>query len=147
LQTVLADVDRLVLIVPADHALAGAPQVAFADALGFDFVTLARAASLTRKVDVAAEAAGRHLRIRIQVRSFDAMCRLVAAGMGLANLPRAGAALHGQALKLKVLELTGIDTQRRLLAATRERAVLSKAARAFVRLVEAHAATVRRQGR
>jgi DNA-binding transcriptional LysR family regulator len=136
LETFVCDVDELVLIVPAGHALAGATNVAFARALDHDFVSLARSASLTRKIGAAAEASGRALRIRVQVRSFDAMGRMVAAGLGLAILPRAGAALYADALALQIVALEGLDTRRRLLLAMRRRAALSPAALALVEIVE-----------
>lgn len=142
LQTVLAHVDELVLLAPREHALARAADanpggaVDLAQALDHDLVTLARSASLTRKVSAAAEERGRVLRIRVQVRSFDAMCRMVAAGLGLAILPRAGAALYTQALGLQVLPLRGMDVQRRLLLVMRDRASLSLAAQAMVAMVE-----------
>ena len=72
LETLVADVDNLVLIAPAAHSLAGSTSVAFDRTLNHNFVTLARSASLTRKVSAAAEAAGRILRMTVQVRSFDA---------------------------------------------------------------------------
>jgi DNA-binding transcriptional LysR family regulator len=136
LETFVCDVDELVLIVPAGHALVGASSVAFARALDHDFVTLARSASLTRKISAGAEASGRALRIRVQVRSFDAMCRMVAAGLGLAILPRAGAALYADALALQIVALEGFDIRRRLLLAMRRRAALSPAALALVEIVE-----------
>jgi hypothetical protein len=43
----------------------------------YDFVTLARSASLTRRVIAAGESVGRTPRIRVQVRSFDSMCRMI----------------------------------------------------------------------
>ena len=140
LETLVADVDDLVLITPAAHPLAAAMSMAFDRALDHDFVTLARTASLTRKLSAAAEAAGRILRIRVQVRSFDAMSRMVAAGLGLAILPRAGAALYADALKLRIVNLEGLDVRRRLVAAMRDRASLSPAARAFVAMIEARGA-------
>ena len=140
LETLVADVDDLVLIAPRAHPLAEAPSIPFERALDHDFVTLARTASLTRKVIAAAEAAGRGLRIRIQVRSFDAMSRMVAVGLGLAILPRAGAALYADALQLRIVTLEGLDVRRRLLLVMRGRAALSPAALAFVEMIEAHAA-------
>jgi DNA-binding transcriptional LysR family regulator len=65
-----------------------------------EFVTLARSASLTRKVIAAAEAAGRSMRIRVQVRSFATMCRMVACRLGLAVVPHAAAVLYTEALGL-----------------------------------------------
>ena len=141
LETLVADVDDLVLIAQAAHPLAESMSIAFDRALDHDFVTLARTASLTRKLSAAAEAAGRILRIRVQVRSFDAMTRMVAAGLGLAILPRAGAALYADALKLRIVNLEGLDVRRRLVVAMRSRAALSPAARAFVAMIEARGAT------
>lgn len=140
LETLVADVDDLVLIAPWAHRLAETPSIPFERALDHDFVTLARTASLTRKVIAAAEAVGRVLRIRIQVRSFDAMSRMVAVGLGLAILPRAGAGLYAEALQLRIVNLEGLDVRRRLLVVMRGRATLSAAALAFVEMIEAHAA-------
>jgi DNA-binding transcriptional LysR family regulator len=137
LETLLADVDDLVLLVPIGHALAPGPSVAFSRVLEHDFVTLARSASLTRKVNAAAEATGHVLRVRVQVRSFDAMARMVASGLGVAVLPRAGAALYAQALSLCVVDLEGLDVRRRLVVAMRRRSALSPAASALVDLIEA----------
>jgi DNA-binding transcriptional LysR family regulator len=133
LETFVCDVDEVVLITPAGHPLAGRSPVA----LEYDFVSLSRTASLTRKISAAAEATGRHLRIRVQARSFDTMCRMVSAGLGLTVLPRAGASLYADALGLKVMALEGFDVKRRLLLAMRGRAALSPAALALVESVEA----------
>jgi DNA-binding transcriptional LysR family regulator len=137
LESFVCDVDDVVLITPPGHPLAGNLPVAFERALDYDFVSLSRTASLTRKLSAAAEASGRTLRIRVQARSFDAMCRMVAAGLGLTVLPRAGASLYADALGLKVMTLQGFDVKRRLLLVMRSRAALSPAALALVESIEA----------
>ena len=139
LETFVCDIDDIVLLTPAGHPLAGAAPVAFERALDYDFVSLSRTASLTRKISAAAEANGRILRVRVQARSFDTMCRMVAAGLGLTVLPRAGATLYADALGLKVMTLEGLDVRRRLLLAMRNRAALSPAASALVESIEARA--------
>jgi DNA-binding transcriptional LysR family regulator len=139
LQTVVFDTDELVLLVPADHALASATPVPFVQTLDYDFVALRLTSSLTRRLSAAAESAGRTLRIRVQVRGFDAMCRMIAAGLGIGILPRAGAAPHVAGMGLKLVRLTGLWTQRRLLLAMRDRESLSGPARAFVEMVEKRA--------
>ncbi len=136
LETFVCEVDELVLLLPRGHALASSKAVAFERALDHDFVCLQRSASLTRKISGAAEAIGRVLRLRIQVRSFDVMCRMVAAGLGLAILPRAGAATYADALGLQVAELGGLDVRRRLLLAMRSRALLTPAALGLVAMLE-----------
>lgn len=137
LETFVCNIDEVVLITPPGHALAGAAAVPFERALDYDFVSLSRTSSLTRKLSAAAEAHGRNLRIRVQARSFDAMCRMVAAGLGVTVLPRTGASMYADALGLKVMALEGIDVQRRLLLAMRSRAALSPAASALVESIEA----------
>jgi DNA-binding transcriptional LysR family regulator len=137
LETVVCNVDRLVLLVPKNHALARQSRVTADQAFDHDLVTLARSASLTRKVMAAAEAVQRTPRIRVQVRSFDAMCRMVACGLGVAILPRAAAALYAEALGLAQVDVEGAATERVLLLAMRRRAELSPAAAALVEMMEA----------
>jgi DNA-binding transcriptional LysR family regulator len=137
LETIPCHADELVLLAHRQHSLAGQGVVHISQALAHDQVALARSASLTRKVIAAAETAGLTLRIRVQVRSFDAMCRMVACGLGVAVLPRLAAELYVKALDLVMLRLEGAEVQRRLLLALRQRATLSPAALAFVAMVEA----------
>lgn len=137
LETLPCHADELVLLVPRGHALAAQHEVPVGQALAFDQIALARSASLTRKVIAAAEVAGLTLRIRVQVRSFDSMCRMVACGLGLAVLPRSAASLYTRALDLAVLRLSGFEVERRLLLALRQRSALSPAALAFVAMIEA----------
>jgi DNA-binding transcriptional LysR family regulator len=137
LETIPCNADELVLLTPRSHVLAALQAVPVVQALAFDQIALARSASLTRKVIAAAEAAGLTLRIRVQVRSFDSMCRMVACGLGLAVLPRAAATLYTQALDLVMLPLSGVQVERRLLLALRQRTALSPAALALVTMIEA----------
>lgn len=140
LQTMVCHVDELALMLPAGHALAAPDRegaaVPLHTLLAHDLVAFGRATSLTRQLAAAAEAAHRPLRIRAQVRSFDAMARMVAAGLGLAVLPREGAAPYVHALGLVLQRIEGMRTERRLLLAMRDRAALTPAAQALVRLVE-----------
>jgi DNA-binding transcriptional LysR family regulator len=136
----VCEVDELVLVVPRGHALAAEATADFARALDHDFICLGRSASLTRKISGAAEAVGRNFRLRVQVRSFDVMCRMVAAGLGLAILPRAGASIYADALGLQVVTLQGLDAQRKLLLAMRDPAALSPAAQALVAMMRARMA-------
>ncbi len=136
LEVVLCNVDELVLLVPQNHRLAQQGEVPVQEALAYDQVALARSASLTRKVIAAAETTGLTVTIRVQVRSFDATCRMVASGLGVAVLPRTAAELYTHSLDLVMVKLSGADMERRLLLAMRQRSQLSSAALALVELVE-----------
>ena len=128
--------DRLVLVVPAAHELAGRTQVAFAEVLGEPFVCLhAGSAIHTFMMNAAAQLGGR-LDVRIQVRSFNAVCRMVAAGVGIGMVPRsaAGLAENGNAAvdSEKTVEISDSWAPRDLQLCFRAYANLSRAAAALV---------------
>jgi DNA-binding transcriptional LysR family regulator len=79
--------DTLVLVVPQGHALAGQGGLRFEALLGEDFVSLTDGNAISGRLTAAALALGQTLRIRMQMRSFDAVCRMVAAGLGVGVLP------------------------------------------------------------
>lgn len=79
--------DRFVLVVSRSHPLAARRQVSFAEILDYDFVGLDRASALQRFLADKAARAGRPLRLRVQLRSFDAVCRLVERDVGIGIVP------------------------------------------------------------
>lgn len=81
--------DSLVLLVPRGHPLEGRTEIGFADTLEYDYVGLNAGSSLLSRLVTAAIAADKTLRIRIQVSSFDGICRMIEAGLGIGVLPRA----------------------------------------------------------
>ncbi len=125
--------DRLVLIVPAGHGLAGRSQVGFAEVIDHAFVMLHAGSAIHTFTTNAAAALGRHLDVRIQVRSFEAVCRMVGAGVGIGMVPR-GAALQVAGLSEPpvVLEMNEPWAQRDLQICVRKGAVLSGFAQALV---------------
>ena len=132
LQTLPFRSDRLVLVVPPGHALAACPRVAFAEALDYDFVSLSGRTSLAQRLALEGGHLGKPLRIRIQVRSFDAMCQMVAAGLGIAVLPDAAVQPLVQALGLRMLELTDPWVERELLLGVRDLAALARPVRSLL---------------
>jgi DNA-binding transcriptional LysR family regulator len=123
--------DRLVLVVPAGHPLARRRRVRFDEALAFEFVTLSRATSLARRLQSEAEVLGRTLRMRIQVRSFDAICRMVGAGMGIAVLPDVAAEPLARSMRLRRVGLSDAWAARWLLVGVRDADSLSRHVRLF----------------
>ncbi|WP_233875698.1 LysR substrate-binding domain-containing protein, partial [Paraburkholderia adhaesiva] len=79
--------DRLVLVTRTDHPLALRESVRFAETLDNDFVGLPESTAIHAFVQQAANALGRRLRLRIQVASFEAACRMIAAGAGIGIIP------------------------------------------------------------
>jgi DNA-binding transcriptional LysR family regulator len=68
------------------------------------------------------------MHLRVQVRSFDAMCHMIAAGLGIGVLPLGACASQVQALKLKVVSLKDPWAQRQLAVAFNPKRALSPSA-------------------
>ncbi len=114
--------DRLVLIAPADHPLAAHASSLFAQVLDYPFVMLHSGSAIHTFTMNAAAALGRHLEVRIQVRSFEAVCRMVSAGVGIGMVPRSAVTAGAQ---LAVIELEEPWAQRDLKVCVRKRELLS----------------------
>ena len=98
--------DTLALIVPAGHALARRSEVALQQALAEDFICLTDGNALTIRLTAAAAQIGQPIRARMQMRSFDAVCRMVAGGLGVGILPIEALAPQLAALPIKAVPLT-----------------------------------------
>ena len=79
--------DRFVLVVARGHPLAKRTKLAYAQVLDYDFVGLDRASALQRFLAEKAARVGHPLRLRVQLRSFDAVCRLVECNVGIGIVP------------------------------------------------------------
>jgi len=132
LQTQLYRRDRLVLVVPSTHPLAKRKKLAFAEAVEYDFVSLTQSTSLAQRLELESGLLSKPLRIRIHVRSFDAMCQMVAAGLGIAVLPVAAAQPLVQALGLRKIELTDPWVDRELLLGARDMGALARPVRGLL---------------
>ena len=105
LQTYPFRSDRFVVVTAPDHPLAARASVSFAEVLAFDLVGLERSASLQRFLTAKAAREGRPLKLRVQLRSFDAVCRLVEAGVGVGVVPQTTARRAEKSMSLAVIAL------------------------------------------
>jgi DNA-binding transcriptional LysR family regulator len=126
-------VDRFVLVTAPDHPLAALDQAGFADVLDCDFVGLDRTSALQRFLSDKAERLGRRLRLRVQLRSFDAICRLVSCHVGVGIVPETTAERCARAMPLDRVVLTDDWALRELRIVVRREADLPLYARDLVR--------------
>ena len=124
--------DRLVLIAPAAHPVAARAKVRLAEVIDHPFVMLHAGSAIHTFTMNAAAALGRHLNVRIQVRSFEAVCRMVGAGVGLGLVPRSAVPSGGLREPPTLVELDEPWAQRDLQVCVRQRAELSSFAAALV---------------
>jgi DNA-binding transcriptional LysR family regulator len=126
-------VDRFVLVVAPSHPLAKRKRIKFAAALEYDFVGLDRVSSLQRFLSDKAERAGRRLKLRVQLRGFDAVCLLVAHDVGIGVVPATTAQRNARTLKLHRIELDDAWAPRNLTICVRRLADLPVYARDLVK--------------
>lgn len=112
--------DRLAAVMPTDHALAKAESIQFVEVLDHDIVGLESGSSMMRLVAEQAAVAERTLQLRVQVRSFEAVCRMVQSGLGVGLLPYQAALALGQAMGLVVRQLPEEWAERRMLVCVRK---------------------------
>ncbi|MBC9176169.1 LysR family transcriptional regulator [Pseudoroseomonas ludipueritiae] len=121
--------DRLVLVVPPGHALAGRDGIAFAEALGSEFVGLSGDSALGGHLAGHAARVGGRMRTRVRVRGLDAACRMIALGAGVAVVPEAAARQWDERGSLVAVALEDPWAERRLVVAVKRLAALPSHAR------------------
>jgi DNA-binding transcriptional LysR family regulator len=121
-------IDRLVVVVPRDHALAAKKRVAFADILHQQFVGLAGGA-LQDHINVQAARTGIRLKMRVRMRTFEGICHMVAVGVGLGIMPEAAARRCGRSAKIVFIRLADDWATRRLSICIRSEEELTPPAR------------------
>ena len=85
----------------------------------------------------AAEKERRPLRLRVQVRSFDAMCQMINANLGIGVLPRAACAPILGKRGLRALKIDETWATRKLVVATKSRTPLTPSALLLVEHLQA----------
>jgi DNA-binding transcriptional LysR family regulator len=136
LATATCDIDRLVLVTPRSHVLTRRDQVTWAQALAHDFVGLNRGSSLSRLMDAESARVNVPLKLRVRVKSFDAVCQMVAMGLGLGLLPLSASKTPSRALPITLVPLDELWARNReLLVGWRKDTPLGPSARLFLNML------------
>ena len=131
---------ELAVLVPQQHVLArrgdgaggGPAGVRFDALLDFDIVGLHLGAAVHEQMRERAQALGRTLNVRLQVRGFDAIAQLVEAGLGVAVLPAVVAQRFARIFAVQPLALAEDWAQRTYWLAVRTQEVLPAVVQRFV---------------
>jgi DNA-binding transcriptional LysR family regulator len=121
--------EQLCLVAPPRHPAARRQRMLLEDALDSDFIALEQGSSL---LNLLSAQAGSRLKISVQVRSFDAMCRMVQTGLGVGVLPQQAALVHAKSMAIKVVPLGNDWARRELVLGIRSLQALTAAARSMV---------------
>ena len=131
--------DRFVLVVARDHKLGKRTKIPFAQVLDHEFVGLDRASALQRFLADKAARIGQPLRLRVQLRSFDAVCRLVECNVGIGIVPETTARRVGSTMAITAVALSDAWAERDLTICVRDFSELPPYARQLIEHLRAGA--------
>lgn len=106
--------DRLVLVTPLEHALSELSEVAFSDTLAYEYVGLSEWSAIHAFLIQAADKLGYPFRFRVEVGSFEAVCRMIEAEVGIGVVPELVAKRYAQRLNIKIVRLSDEWSERKL---------------------------------
>ncbi len=132
LRTVPYRSDLLCAVVHASHPLAPHEQLRYEQTLDYPAIGVAPGGMVEAMLRRQAALLGRSPANWIQVSGLDAACRIVAAGLGLAILPREAITPTATATGLAVVPLTDRWAVRRFVVCWRGDATLSATSRALI---------------
>ena len=124
--------DRLALAVPQDHPLADRASIDFVESLDFDHVGFHADSAIYTRSRAAAAETGKAVNLRINVPSFDAICRMVQCGLGVGLIPDRAFEVLASGMGIKAIPLRDEWAHRELKIVTRDPAGLSTVTKMLV---------------
>ena len=106
--------DRLMLVTARRGDLAGRRQIDFQEVRDRDFVGLTNSTALQIHIARHAARLGVRLRFRARWRDFDAICRMVAAEVGIAVVPEAAAKRCARSMPIAMIRIRDPWANRKL---------------------------------
>ena len=132
LQAIHFSTDRLVLVTSRRHRLARRKRIAFAETLAEDAVGMHQGSTLQAFLAQQAERLKKPFKLRIQLSSFDAMCRMIGAGVGIGVVPESAARRNLESMGLAQIGLTDAWSVRQRYILVRDREALPAYAQALI---------------
>jgi DNA-binding transcriptional LysR family regulator len=132
LERFLFSEDRLMLVVARRGDFAGRRQIDFQEVAEHDFVGLTNATALQVHISRHAARLGMRLHFRARLRDFDAICQMVAAGVGIAVVPEAAAKRCAQSMPVAMIKIRDAWANRKLAICARSFSTLPRPAKQLV---------------
>ena len=124
--------DRLALVTARRGPFATRRQIDFQEVAGQDFVGLTQSTALQGHIAKHAARLGMRLQVRARLRDFDAICQMVAAGVGVAVVPEAAARRCARSMPIATIRIRDAFANRRLVFCARSFKALPRPARLLV---------------
>jgi DNA-binding transcriptional LysR family regulator len=128
--------DRLVLVLPRGHEQETAEAVKFEKAIKYPQIGLQEGSTLHEFLREQARHVGHSLTWRIQESSFESVCRMVEAGVGVGVIPESAALRHQRMMNLTVKQLDEDWAVRERSIVVREYEALPGCVKALINLIK-----------
>lgn len=132
--------DRLVLVVPNHHRLAGAQSVLFAATLEFDYICLPEGTGLYAFLMQQVQDLGRSMKMRVQIGNFEACCRMIEQNVGIGVIPLSAASRLSGQMAVSIVNLADEWSLRKLTLCARSFDLLPNFAKELVEALIADSA-------
>ena len=130
--------DRLVLVTAQGHPFASRGSISFTETLDEDAVGMQQGSTLQTFLTQVTDKLGKPLKLRIQLSSFDAMCRMIGAGVGVGIVPESAARRNQASMSLALVELLEPWSVRERYILVREHETLPAYAQSLIEEICAH---------
>lgn len=138
LQAIHFSTDRLVLATAKNHRFARRKKIAFAETLDEDAVGMQQGSTLQTFLGQVVDSLGKPLKLRIQLSSFDAMCRMIGAGVGVGIVPESAARRNQASMGIALVELLDAWSVRERYILVRDQTALPSYAQALIETLCGH---------
>jgi len=105
LEVIHSSTDRLLLALPQGHPLCERASITLKDTLDFPHVVFHEGSTLFDFVSAQVEQMGATLPMRIQLSSYESICRMIEAGVGIGIIPESAAVRHRRTMRIVTVEL------------------------------------------
>lgn len=139
LEIIPFNVDRLVVVTPIDHFLAGRKSISFQETLDYPHIGLREGSTLFNFLRGQASEINAQLQMRIQVFGFESACRMVSRGVGIGILPRSIAHRYAKFMDIAIIELEDSWAERERSLIVRELDALPTCGKELVEEIRAEA--------
>ena len=120
--------DRLAVVLPQGHVLAEHEQLELRQIVEHELIGMHADSALNHLITRSAADQGLQPRLRMKVTSYDALCLMVASGLGIGILPEGSARIYMGTLPLRCVRLHEPWAERQLMLCVRSQDGLSPVA-------------------
>ncbi|MDQ8031745.1 MAG: LysR family transcriptional regulator [Bordetella sp.] len=124
--------DRVVLVTPIDHPLAGRGPVFLEEARSYDFLGYFPRHSFEAFLELVGASLSGPLNVKVQVANYEARCRMIREGLGIGVLPELIADTYLGLLGLAKVALRDAWAERQFFVCVRDPAHLRPSAQALL---------------